>query len=345
MDTVLIFRIGSLGDTVVALPCFHLIAQSFRDARRVLITDRPVSQKVSSVESVLGKSGLIDDVIYFPAPPRKFADFLALCRQIRATGATTLVYVADRRFAVTARDVLFFHACGIRRIIGAPLSRDLRQLRRDASGDAEREAERLARCLAPLGHIDLNDPAMWDLRLQPSELRAGEMALAPLRGRKFIAVSLGGRQEGKDWGNENWTALFQLLGARYPDLALVFFGSADEADRATILAAWWPAAALNLCGRLSPRESAAAMAQAILYLGHDCGPMHIAAAVGVACVAMFGSVNMPKWWHPVGAQHRILHDMRDVKAIAPQQVFVALDEKLKTLVAGRRHDSAVAVSS
>jgi ADP-heptose:LPS heptosyltransferase len=342
VDTVLIFRIGSLGDTIVALPCFHRIAQSFPDARRIMVTDRPISSKMASVESVLGQSGLIDSTIYFPAPPRRLGDFLALRAQIKATGATTLVYVADRGLAATVRDVLFFYASGIRRIIGAPLRRDLRNLRVDPeSGHTEREAERLARCLAPLGAIDLDDPSAWDLRLQPAEMRAADAALAPLRGRKFIALSVGGRQEAKDWGNENWSALLQLLGNRYADFALVFFGAADEAERSAKMAAQWPGPVLNLCGRLGPRESAAAIAQASLYIGHDSGPLHLAAAVGVACVAMFGPVNMPKWWHPMGAQHRIIHDMRGVKAITPPQVFAAVEEKVSALAGERdRRNSA-----
>jgi heptosyltransferase-3 len=119
-STVLIFRIGSLGDTVVALPCFHQIARSFPNSRRIVITDSPSSQKVAPVESVLGDSGLIHGSIYFPPPPRRVRDFLAVRNNIRQTGAATLVYVADRQFYATTRDIWFFRRCGIRQIIGAP---------------------------------------------------------------------------------------------------------------------------------------------------------------------------------------------------------------------------------
>ena len=42
---VLIYRLGSLGDTVVALPCFHLIERTFPGAERVLLTNFPVHAK------------------------------------------------------------------------------------------------------------------------------------------------------------------------------------------------------------------------------------------------------------------------------------------------------------
>ena len=341
VDAVVIFRIGSLGDTVVALPCFHRVARSFPNARRILVTDIPASQKAAPVESVLANSGLIDRVIYFPQPPRGLRDLLNLRNEIRATMAQLVIYVADRSTLSTLRDLCFFRACGIHHVIGAPLGRDLRQPRTDpVSGRTEHEAERLARCLAPLGPIDLNNRDFWDLRLQPSEVRAAEKCLVPLRGRGFVAVSIGGRVASKDWGDGNWAALFALMATRYADLALVFFGSADEFERSGRFAARWPAPVLNLCGRLAPRESAAAMQRAWCFIGHDSGPLHLAAATGVPCIGIFGNYNKPKWWHPMGRGHSIIHDMRGVREIAPQQVHAAIRATLGS-IAGQTSQTAL----
>jgi ADP-heptose:LPS heptosyltransferase len=324
-ETIIIFRIGSLGDTVVALPCFHQIARSFPDSRRILVTDVPVSQRATSVESVLGRGGLIHDVIYFPPPPRKLRDIRRFRSSIAKTKAKILVYVADRRLMQSLRDILFLRACGVRRVIGAPLSRDLRKPRVDpTTGFTEREAERLVRCLAPLGPIDLDDPSLWELYLQPDERRAATAALAPLGGRDFIAVSIGGKDRRKDWGDPNWTELLRLMALEWSDVALVFIGTASEFDRSAGLAKAWPGQIVNLCGGLTPRESAAVMQQALLYLGHDNGPMHLAAAVGTPCVAMFGSFNMPRWWHPMGKGHRIIHDLRGIRAISVEEVQAAV---------------------
>lgn len=335
VKSIIIFRIGSLGDTVVALPCFHRIARSFPNLRRIVVTDVPASQKVTSVEGILAKSGLIDGVIYFPPPPRKIHDFLGLWKQIRAIRPIALIYIADRDIARTWRDICFFRLCGIARVIGAPLSRDLRVPRiNPQTGYVEREAARLARCLAPLGAIDLNDPGLWDLRLQPDEIRIADRTLAPLRGKDFIAVNIGGKVRSKDWGNENWTTLFRLLAAEFSGLALAFVGSADEYDRATQLAAVWSGPTLNLCGGLAPRESAAALKRALLFVGHDSGPIHLAAAMGVRCVGIFGSFNKPKLWHPMGMGHRVIHDMRGIDKISTDDVFAAVRAIIKDSSAG-----------
>jgi len=324
MHTVLIFRIGSIGDTVVALPCFHLIARAFADARRIVIADTAAAPKAAGVAAVLAGSGLIDGVINFPPPARHLRDVRKLAADIRASGADTLVYVADRDLLRTVRDVAFFRLCGIRSVIGAPLARDLRRYRIDpASGDAEMEAARLVRCLAPLGDIDLADPASFDLRLQPDETRRAQAALTPLAGAPFIALNAGGKHASKDWGDDHWAALLRRLAAEFPQVGLVAVGSADEFERHRRLAAAWSGPVLNLCGRLTPRESAAAMREAALFLGHDSGPMHLAAAVGTVCVSLFGDFNLPRTWYPHGSGHHILHDMRGVRAIMPDRVCEA----------------------
>ena len=151
METIIIFRIGSLGDTVVALPCFHQIVRKFPNSRRILITDTPASPKAASVESIVGTGGLIGGVIYFPPPPRNARDFMRLRTQILETKARTLIYIADRNIYSTLRDLWFFRLCGILNVIGAPIRHDLRRPRIDpVTGETEQEAVRLTRCLAPL---------------------------------------------------------------------------------------------------------------------------------------------------------------------------------------------------
>jgi len=77
--------------------------------------------------------------------------------------------------------------------------------------------------------------------------------------------------------------------------------------RTELLLANWPGPRVNLCGRLSVRESAALLTRARVYVGHDSGPMHLAAAVGTPCVAVFSSRNLPGEWFPNGDRHRVVY--------------------------------------
>jgi ADP-heptose:LPS heptosyltransferase len=66
----------------------------------------------------------------------------------------------------------------------------------------------------------------------------------------------------------------------------------------------------------------------MLFVGHDSGPMHLAASQGTWCVALFGDHEPPRRWHPYGAGHRVIHDMRGIRAIQAEQVLGHLREAL-----------------
>jgi ADP-heptose:LPS heptosyltransferase len=126
-------------------------------------------------------------------------------------------------------------------------------------------------------------------------------------GHPFLAVSQGTKIQANDWGMENWSNLLQQLTEALPGWGLLLVGSADEGERAGACGAVWRGPLVNLCGKTSPRVSAAALEKAVFYLGHDSGPMHLASAVGVPCVAIFSARNLPGHWYPYGDVHRIIY--------------------------------------
>jgi heptosyltransferase-3 len=325
MSRVIIYRLGSLGDTVAALPCFHLIQQAYPDAERLVLTNVPVSRKAAPLEIILRDGGFIHGALAYPLHLRDPIALARLATELRRQEADTLVYLAASRGLTAAwRDVAYFKLCGFRRIIGAPLTSDLQQNRPNAHGELERESHRLARTLAELGPINLDDRAYWDLRLTGAEECAAAAALGQLADERFIAVNTGGKVVEKDWGEANWTSLLGALADRLAGYGLVFVGAEEDRERAKRLSLAWSAGpVVDLCGDLKPRESAAAIARAALFIGHDSGPMHLADAVGTACIGLLGSYNRPKMWHPSGRPTNIIHRMTGLGAITPAEVTAA----------------------
>lgn len=329
---IVIYRLGSLGDTVVALPCFHTVARSWPDAERIVLTNFPVSSKAAPLEVILRESGLIHEAIAYPVGTRSLRRLWLLARQLRSLDADVLVYLKSARGLMNAfRDWLFFRLCGFRNIVGVPLTKDLQRCRQiaDPSSDTwieERECERLARCLQALGPIDLDDPANWDLCLTDRELRAGAAVLAPLSAAPYFAINMGGKAKEKDWGLSNWRSLLKRLSGHYPQAGLLVIGAAEDSERAQSSLEVWAGPVVDACGELSPRESAAAMRRAMAFIGHDSGPLHLAAAAGVRCVGLFGDFNRPQRWHPRGMHHRILHRMGGLHTITIAEVIEAVRE-------------------
>jgi ADP-heptose:LPS heptosyltransferase len=190
-------------------------------------------------------------------------------------------------------------------------------------GNLEPEAARLVRCIGELaagGDIAdpgrLRDAASWDLHLSDAERARAQQVIAEIAGEnalyaEAIAVSVGTKVQAKDWGRENWRSLLERMAAEAPGQALLLLGAAQESEASEFAAEGWTANGggliVNLCGRLTPRESAAAIARTRLFVGHDSGPMHLAAAVGTPVVAIFAARNIPRQWFPFGKQHRVVY--------------------------------------
>ena len=314
---VLIYRLGSLGDMVVALPALHLVARAFPNAERRMLTNVPVNSKAPAAAAVLGGMGLVDGYFRYSVGTRSLRELASLWWQLVRWRPQAVVYLAAfRGAAAVTRDSRFFALCGISRQIGVPLTGTMqRNLWVETEGALEPEAERLARNLAELGDGRLGDPANWDLRLSAAEIAKGREALIPADGKPVIAVSVGTKVQSKDWGAENWRALLGELGAALPGCALAMCGAGEEFAASEAAAEGWRWAGggpvINLCGTLTPRESAAVFAEARIFIGHDSGPMHLAAAVQTPCVAIFAARNKPRMWFPYGKQHRVVYHQVD----------------------------------
>ena len=82
-NNILIYRLGSLGDTVVALPCFHLIRKLHPHSRIILLTNQPVSGKAAPAMAILENSGLCDEAISYPVGTRSREELSKVRQTIR----------------------------------------------------------------------------------------------------------------------------------------------------------------------------------------------------------------------------------------------------------------------
>ena len=85
----------------------------------------------------------------------------------------------------------------------------------------------------------------------------------------------------------------------------MILGGADERPQGEAIAAGMRAPVRMLCGKTTLPELIGVISRLRLLLTNDSGPMHVAAALGVPVVAVFG----PTDWRetaPVGRQHRIV---------------------------------------
>lgn len=308
---ILIFLLGSLGDTLVALPSLRLIARRFPQAERRILTHYSISDKAAPMDELLANTGLVHGYFRFPVGSGQTQRLLSLAAEIRRWKPDLVVHLHEPRGNLTAlRDYLFFVACGVFRQIGVPFRRDLQRPRLiERSRLYEHHGDYLARKVASLGDAQTVSRESWELSLTPDERARGREVLAPLvQCAGVLAMSIGTKFDTNDWGDANWSDLLQRLSTRLPGWGLVAIGAQIERERSERLLCHWKGARLNLSGLLPVRESAAVLQSSAIYVGHDSGPMHLAAAVGTPCVAIFSARNLPGQWFPYGDQHIVFYE-------------------------------------
>jgi lipopolysaccharide heptosyltransferase II len=146
-------------------------------------------------------------------------------------------------------------------------------------------ARQFAKVLSPFG-VDLADegpefPVSGDDRAEAVRvLREADV------GGRFAAFHISASKPPRAWHAERFGQVGRAL-QRKAGLVPVLLGAPADALVHVAFREACPGA-VDLAGRTSLREMAAVLERAALFVGNDSGPMHVAAAVGVPVVAVFG---------------------------------------------------------
>ena len=335
---ILVFRIGSMGDALVALPSFKALRRVEPDAEIILLTNAPFGGGVKAAPSflVLQGSGAVDGYLEYKqgSHPIQMFELLVALRRLNINKAIYLMPLRNRRQRL--RDEIFLRLAGCRQIEGMEASKvEVKRVFLIKQQRYESEASRLLRAVGgnPLALTE----GEFSLELSALEQQAAEQLLPPrAAGAARFVVSIGTKSPANDWGQVNWLKLVRLLAEQMPGSFLILIGSQDEHARCAALGGSFYNRSINLCGKLSPRQSAAVIGVSDLYLGHDSGPMHLAAAVATPLIGIFSARNLPGIWFPFGANSRIFYNhvecagcelevcteqaMRCIRAITPEAV-------------------------
>jgi len=155
------------------------------------------------------------------------------------------------------------------------------------------------------------------------------------------------RGPSKRWPVEHFISVGRHFAAD-KKAGVVLFGGPDDADLCDSVSEAIGDTAVNFAGRTSLKEWAALMSCCDLVICNDSGGMHLAAAVGVPVVAIFGITDASKTG-PIGGRCTIVRDesvaaSRDVArdseqaravlaSISPERVIAAADNLLSKAVA------------
>jgi asparagine synthase (glutamine-hydrolysing) len=319
---ILIFRIGQLGDTVAALPAMWAIRNHFQEAELTLLCDRHPDKNYVFGPDLLRSSGLFQKFEFYPVresglnPLRRSRDLVRLLSSLRKSRYDALVYLAPstRTRLQVQRDRSFFRLAGIKQFMGVEgFSTDPGRVAGRALEAVPHESDLLLARLAA-SDIPVPRPGRGCMALglgaaEQSEVRNWLGKLPPDGGRPWIAFGPGSKMPAKRWPLERFAEVGRDLIKKHDVWPVVFGGAEDREMSGQLLQIW--GRGHNAAGQLSLRGAAEALNSCLLYIGNDTGTMHLAAAAGVRCVAVFSARDHPGRWHPYGEGHKVLRTQID----------------------------------
>ncbi|NUN71208.1 MAG: glycosyltransferase family 9 protein [Bacteroidetes bacterium] len=302
---ILFVKLCCIGDILFLTPAIRSVRQRFPEARITILASTWIKAVVERIPSV-------DEVIYFDAPLQKIFIWDRFIATVRVTKE-----LRRRRFtaAVTAHRSSFFSvllaAAGIRRRIGfrgAAMLTDAVPF-----DDTKHETARYLELTARL--TGTSDPGIMELKATEIDLefreqffRSGKIGSAV----RYIGIFPGGgdnpgtKMHIKRWPGERYAELVRRL---YTDAGLVpvFIGSAPDAAVVDpiIAAVEGSVPYLNAVSVPDLGQLHGLLTGCIVMLGGDSGPMHMAAALGIPTVTIFGPSD-PRLVAPLGSSHRYI---------------------------------------
>lgn len=296
---ILVIRLSALGDFIMALPAMAAIRRHHPEAEITLLTTAPFVEMGQ-------RSGWFNHVRVDPRP--RWNDLVGWVRQRRWLRAGRF----DRVYDLQSQDrtALYF-----RSFWPGPYPEWSGIVRGASHRDTDPNRGRMHSFdihTAQLRIAGIDDIPMPDLSWFDQDVSGFGL---PERYALLVPGSAPHRPA-KRWPASCYGDLAVRLAAQ--GITPVILGSKGEAALAAEIQAVCPQA-LDLTGRTSLFEIAGLARRAVLVVGNDTGPMHIAAMVGCRCVSLFSAESNPARSAPRGPHVTVLH-RPDLSALTVDEV-------------------------
>jgi len=336
---ILLIRTAYIGDVVMTLPVLKPLSERFPGARITFLTSR-------GAEGVLTNNPYVDEILthdpfwFYPGGKSGYREFM------RSLKERAFDLVIEARGDI--RELLFL----VRPI----------KARYKVSYDVGGGGYLLTH-VVPYGglkhkveyHLDIarflgcevKEPPEAEIYLTDSEKKRAASILedAGIRGEEFVALHPGGRKPLKCWPHERYAEVADRVAEEF-GMPVVLTGTPAELGLAERVRGAMRNKPVVLAGKTDLRGLAGVLSRASLLVANDSSPMHIAAAVKTAVVALFGpskSVETAPWGEghvvvekdfPCRARCdedvcKFVHHNQCMKDIKVEDVFSALRAVLK----------------
>jgi lipopolysaccharide heptosyltransferase I len=300
---ILIVRLSAVGDCVQTMPLASAVRRHWPEARITWVVERGAAPLIEAHAAV-------DRVVVLP---RGFAKSPALLFQLRKHLLPSAFDISLDPQGLTKSGLVAWLS-GARRRIGfaRPAAREISPWLQTelVTSSATHRVDRYLELLHPLGVEQ--SPVQFGLTVPSAEQAkvADFINRAELHGG-FAALNPGAGWDSKRWPIERYSEVARHL-ASGGVKSVVTWGGQEERAWAEFIVSQSRGTA-TLAPATSLLELAALLQRARLFVGSDTGPLHLAAALGTPCVALFGASSADACG-PYGTGHITLQASLDTSA-------------------------------
>lgn len=303
MRRMLILRGGALGDFILTLPVFEMIRHRWPKLQ-VEVAGYPRSASLAVMSGLAASMVSLDEAMMAGLFLDPSAEKSRALRDYLSRFDVALSYLHDPEGRVASA---LAEAAIPRRVCASPLV---------TSGHA------IDHFLRPLEEFGLHPDGHESARLPlPGKIvRQGKDVLAPW-GPRVVLLHPGSGSSTKNWPLDRFLDVAEHLYSR-GIVALFILGEAEEGMDLPIIKRMGEN---HLLLKNIPLDTLAGiMAAGHLYVGNDSGISHLAAAVGVPSLVLFGPTD-PSRWAPRGHHVTIVRGPKGlIEAVTKEEVLSAL---------------------
>ncbi len=333
-DRFLLIRLSAVGDVVNTLPTLSLLRRARPDATiGFAVEDR--------ARDLLDGHPLVDRVHVFPRrrwremrhEPGRWgqlrSEFLEYVGGIRAPRYQVAIDVQGN---VKGGVHAYFSGAptriGFARGYDRELNHWLSTERVVPPGDRPHRVDKFASLLGPLGIQDTTREWVFPPTEAAEGVIANFLASSGLAGGEAVLIHPGtsGRGTAKRWPPERFAQLARRIGDELGRAIVVTWGPGEEELARSVVAGNERAVVAPQTGSLL--ELLSLVRSAAVFVSADTGPMHLAAASGVSCVALFGPKD-PAVYAPYGEGHVVLYRPDGMDQISVDEALGAVGSLLE----------------
>lgn len=300
---ILVVRGGAIGDFILTLPVFAALREQFPSACLEVLAYPNVTPLVMA-------GGLVDGVRSIEA--RALAGFFARNGDLDENLAEYFAgFAIIISFLYDPDDIFKTNVgrCSKAQFIQGPHRPDER-----------RQIHATEVLLQPLERLAIFSPdSVPRLRLATGDMARGSQT----NEGRTIAFHPGSGSERKNWPETAWTELLQWL-MESTSHRLILVGGEAEGDRLQRLIAILPPDRIELLQSRPLVEVATRLAACDFFIGHDSGISHLAAAVGLRSLVLWGD-TVEAIWRPRGEHVTILREPAGLASLPCARVIEELN--------------------